>query len=352
MKELMKAVAVYGPGDVRIVHDVPVPRVGDYEALIKVAYCGLCNGTDMQLIAGTVPKSEGFRDYPFILGHEGAGVVVEVGSKVRNIEVGDRFIHNNLHEDTGNGYHKAHGGMAEYGLAVDHQAMLEDGYTRPQLEFYKKFAKIPRDFDLQDAGVLLALSESMSAVRNFGVAPGSEVLIFGGGPMGTACAVYSRLAGAKRVVLVDGNDTRLSHAAKIAGLDLTVNYRKQDVDAELGDRRFDVAIDAAGSTKIIAQASAHLKPYGVVGSVGVLKADDRLLDMNLIQNNTRIQKLNYPYGEYAIMDENIRLIQSGKLDPKDFYSHVMPLEQINEAIELVKSRQAMKVVLEIDPNVK
>ncbi len=346
-QRMMKAVAVFGPGDVRVVDNVPVPEVGEYEALVKVGYCGFCNGTDVQLINGTVPRSEGMRDYPFVLGHEGAGVVVAVGSKVRNIEVGDKFIHNNLHENAGNGYGKAHGGMAEYGLVVDHQAQLEDGYTVPQLEFYRKFAKIPRDFPLRDAAMLLTLSESMSAVRNFGIGPGSDVLIFGGGPMGTACAAYSKLAGANHVTLVDGNDSRLAHALTL-GADRAINYRKQDVEAELGSQRFDVAIDAAGSMRIITQASGHLKPYGVVGSLGVLRSDDRTLDFNLIQNNTRIQKLNYPYGEYAIMDENIALIKAGKIRPSDFYSRVLPMAEVNEAMRLIKSREALKVILEID----
>lgn len=348
MKKLMKAVAVFGPGDVRIVNDVPVPEVGDYEALVKVAYCGFCNGTDVQLINGTVPRSEGFRDYPIVLGHEGAGVVIEIGKKVRNIQIGDRYIHNNLHEDTGNGYHKAHGGMAEYGLVVDHQAMLEDGYTVSQLEFYKKFARVPRDFSLKDAAVLLTLSESMSAVRNFGVKEGMDVLIFGGGPMGIASAAYAKLEGAATVTLVDGNDSRLEHAGKVAQVDETINYRKEKVEEVIRDRRFDVAIDAAGSMKIITQASGFLKPYGVVGSLGVLKQNDRILDFNLIQNNTRIQKLNYPYGEYDIMPENIELIRNGRIRPKDYYSHVLPVEEVNTAMEMIRERKALKVILEID----
>lgn len=352
MSGLMKAVAVFGPGDVRIVNDVPIPEVGDYEALVQAAYCGFCNGTDTQLINGTVPKTEGLRDYPFVLGHEGAGVVIKIGKKVRNIRIGDRYIHNNLHEDAGNGYHKAHGGMAEYGLVVDHQAMLEDGYTVSQLEFYKKFARVPRDFKLKDAAMLLTLSECMSAVRNFGIGEGMHVLIFGGGPMGIACAAYSKLAGAEYVMLVDGNDSRLEHAKKVAHVDATANYRKENVEEAIGDHRFHAAIDAVGATRIIAQASGFLKPYGVVGSLGVLKANDRMLDFNQIQNNTRVQKLNYPYGEYDIMDENIELIRKGLICPEDYYSHVLPMDEVGTAMQMIKERKALKVILEINGNLE
>ena len=343
----MKAIAVFAPNDVRVVNDVPIPELGPYEALVKVAYCGFCNGTDTRIISGAMDF-----DYPLVLGHEGAGEVIAIGDKVRNIEIGDRYIHNNLHADAGNGYFKAHGGMAQYGLVVDHHAMLDDGYTRKDLEFYKKFAKIPRDFDFKHGAMLLTLSECMSAVRNFGIKEGSDVLIFGAGPMGTAIAAYSKLAGAKSVVIVSGTEARLQNALRVSKADETINRNKVDVAKAIGDRRFDVAVDAVGSTEVIIQASGFLKPYGVVGGLGVLRKNDRLLDMSKLQNNTSVQMLNFPYGEYDIMDENIALIQSGKIKPEDYYSHIVSMDDITEAVELIKNKKALKVLVEIDGSMK
>lgn len=343
----MKAVAVFAPNDVRVVDDVPVPQIGEYEALVKVAYCGFCNGTDTRIINGAMDF-----DYPLVLGHEGAGEVIAIGNKVRNIEIGDRFIHNNLHANAGNGYFKAHGGMAQYGLVVDHQAMLEDGYTNKNLEFYKKFAKIPRDFDFKHGAMLLTLSECMSAVRNFGINVGSDVLIFGAGPMGTAIAAYSKLAGANSVVIVSGTEERLQNALKVSKADEIINYNKINVADAIGNRRFDVSVDAVGSTSVIIQASSFLKPYGVVGGLGVLRKDDRLLDMSKLQNNTGVHMLNFPYGEYDIIDENVDLIKAGKIRPEDYYSHIVNMDNISEAIELVKNKKALKVLIEIDGSMK
>ncbi len=346
--EYMKAVAVLEPHQVKVVEDVPIPEIGEYEALVKVAYCGFCNGTDMQIINGTMQ----FENYPLVLGHEGAGQVIKIGKKVKNIEIGDRFIHNNLYPDAGNGYGKAHGGMAQYGIVVDHQAMLEDGYTISELPFYKKQAKFPRDISFRDGAMLLTMCECMSAVRNFGIGEGTKVLIFGAGPMGTALAAYSRLAGAATVVMVDGIEERLNNAKKIAHVDETINFSTDDVGNVIGERRFDVAIDAVGLTSVILQASSFLKPYGRVGALGVLKKNDCQLDMRKLQNNTMVQMLNFPFGEYDIIDENIELIRSGKIKTSDYYSHIVPMDEIETVVDMVKNKKALKVLIEIDSSLE
>lgn len=348
MADTMKAVAVFAPGDVRVVTDVPIPEPGDYEVLVKVMYCGFCNGSDFQIINNTMEKSEGLQEYPTILGHEGSAYAVKLGKKVRHIQLGDRFIHNNLRPDVGNGYTKTYGGMAEYGLVADHQAMLEDGYTVDQLPFYKKFHKFPREMRFEDGAMLLSLSESLSAVRNFGVKAGSEVLIFGAGPMGTAVATYCKLEGAAYVAIVDNQPARLENAKRIARVDQTINFDEQPVADAVGERRFDVAIDAVGATAVIYQASALLKPYGMVGSMGVLKKNDLLINASRLKNNTSVHMLNFPFDEYgAAMDQNIDYIVSGKIDPADFYSHIVPIDNIHEAMELVRTKKALKVILKI-----
>ena len=81
----MKSLAVFEDQSLKIV-DVPVPEYGDYECLVKMESCGVCNGTDMKIIHG---KLKGFDTYPALLGHEGVGRVVEKGAKVTSFEIGD-----------------------------------------------------------------------------------------------------------------------------------------------------------------------------------------------------------------------------------------------------------------------
>ncbi|MDY3619504.1 zinc-dependent alcohol dehydrogenase [Agathobaculum sp.] len=343
--ELMKAVAVLAAGDVRVVDNVPKPVPGDYEALIRVHACGFCSGTDSQIIGGTLEN--GFGGYPTVLGHEGAGEVVAVGKKVRHIKVGERFIHPNLHPDVGNGYSKTHGSMAQFGLVCDREAMLEDGFAEADIPFPKQH-KFPDSISFVDAGVLLSLAECHSAAKNFGAAPGMDILIYGAGPMGIALAMFCKLRGADTVVQIDSVPDRLEQAKRVAKVDQTINFAAENVDEVLAGRKFDLVMDAVGFTSILYEGSGRLKPGGKVCSLGVLRTNDLMIDTSRLQCNTSLHMLNFPYGEYAIMDETIALIESGKVDPKDFYSHVVSYNDLDEVLRLVREKIALKVILTFD----
>ena len=84
-KTKMKAAVIEKPG-VLVVKEIPVPEVGDYDALCQLLYGATCTGTDQHLIAGRFPWPV---SYPTVLGHESVGRVVQVGAKARNFKVGD-----------------------------------------------------------------------------------------------------------------------------------------------------------------------------------------------------------------------------------------------------------------------
>ena len=342
--EFMKAMVVAGPNQIGIREDVPMPPLGDYDALVKVHACGFCNGTDLQTIEGMLET--GFAGFPTVLGHEGAGEIVAVGPKVRHIRVGERWIHPNLYPDVGNGYTKTHGSMSQYGLVSDNQAMLEDGYTEADFHWVKQH-RFPKEMSFVDAGVLLSLAECHSAARNFGAAEGMEILIYGAGPMGIALAMFCVLRGAQ-VTQIDSVPSRLEQARKVAHVAETINFAEQNVDEVLAGRKFDLVMDAVGYTSILYEGSGRLKPGGKVCSLGVLKKNDLMIDTSRLQCNTSLHMRNCPYGEYDIMDETIELIMTGRVDPHDFYSHVLPWDQIDEAVRLVRSHEALKVILTIE----
>ncbi len=344
----MKAVVVIAPGQVEVRNDVPVPEIGDYECLVKTHACGLCNGTDLQVIAGTIEEKSGFGGFPTVLGHEGAAEVIEVGRKVRHIQVGDRFIHNNLRPDVGNGYSKTFGSMAEYGLVCDHEAMAEDGFTPSEMPFYKKQKQFPKEIDYIDAAMLLSLAESHSAAVNFGTKKGDSVLIYGAGPMGTALAMFMKLQGAEKVSIIDSVPERLANAIRVAKVDRIINFMETPVANAINGEEFDLVVDAVGRSQILVEGSQYLKPFGKVCSLGVLRKDDMMINVGQLKWNTSLHMLNWPYGEYDIMPQTIRYILEGSINPKDFYSHVMPYTDVREAVELVRARKALKVILNFD----
>jgi len=344
----MKAVCVLEKGKVGIVNDAPEPVIGDYQALCRIQVCGFCNGTDIRIIDELVGPHQLLQPYPTLLGHESAGTVLETGPKVRYIKEGEKHLFimgtNSL---AGSKYTSTHAQMAQYGILTDTRAMREDGLEIPPGAVDAP-SLLPDDFDLVDGGVMLPLCECLSAVRNFGISGDTDVLIFGAGPMGLAIMRYMHLLGAKSVTAVDSVPERLEKAKSLGMVGRVINFREEDVAAALSGRLFDRVIDAVGLSSVIREASAYLKPFGVVCSLGVLHADDAAVDLSKLKNNTLVHMLNFPYREHQCLGENLEYIRKGLIDPKDFYSHVLPMEEVGEAIRLVRAKEAIKVILTID----
>ncbi len=175
-----------------------------------------------------------------------------------------------------------------------------------------------------------------------------DVLVYGAGPMGLATMKYMRYLGAKTITVIDGVEDRLELAKTLSQVDETINFNQTDKKEALEGRLFDRVIDIVGLTSILLEGSHLLRPYGIIGSMGVLRNTDSSLNLLELKNNTRLQMLNFPYGQYEITAENVELIRKGVIDPKDFYSHVRSVEDIQEVVQLVADKKAIKVILTLE----
>lgn len=345
VKQYMRGIAAIGNGKVKVVKDVPMPEIGPYEALVRMKSCGFCNGTDFHIIRGEM--SVKIDDFPTLLGHEGVGDIVELGSKVRNFRIGDRIMNPIIKMMPDTSYGCTWGAMCDYGIVQDHKAMISDGLDNNLLNPRQlECVQIPSDFDVIDGGCLITLNECFSAAKNFKV-EGKDVLVYGAGPMGLATMKYMRYLGARTITVIDGVEQRLELARNLSHVDETINYTTVDKNEALEGRLFDRVIDIVGLTSILLEGSQRLRPYGIIGSMGVLRNFDRMLRVTELKNNTLLQMLNFPYGQYAITNENIELIRKGIINPKEFYSHVKSPEDIQEVVELVASKKAIKVILNL-----
>jgi threonine dehydrogenase-like Zn-dependent dehydrogenase len=279
-----------------------------------------------------------------VLGHEAIGVVESVGPKARHLKPGEKHVFVHGAGTEGSRYSSTHGQMAEYGMLTDYRAMEEDGLPLPPgARVYA--TRVPDDFDVADGGVFLPLCECLSAVCNFGISGETDVLIYGAGPMGLAMMRYMGILGAKSVTAIDSVPERLAMAKEIGGAGRVLNFAEQSVDKALGGQLFDRVVDAVGLSSIIVEGSYRLKPFGVLCSLGVLRKDDSLVSLPEVKNNTLVHMLNFPYMEYERLEENLGYIRGGLVRPKDFYSHVMPMEDVGKAIELVRAKKTTKAIL-------
>ena len=115
----MKSYVVYDNGVCGIVNDMPMPHYGEYDALVKIESCGVCNGTDTKIIHR---QFKGIDTYPVVLGHEGVGRVVAKGQKVTNFEIGDLVLMP-YWSDVPEGYTSGWGTYSEYNIVTDALAM-------------------------------------------------------------------------------------------------------------------------------------------------------------------------------------------------------------------------------------
>jgi L-iditol 2-dehydrogenase len=343
------------PAKIACVDDAPMPEIGDYDALVKVKACGICSSTDTKIAHGEHPEMPGFPfRYPAILGHESTGEIVELGKKVKYYHIGDRVV-----SPMGGGppgsptkYGSSYGAMSEYARALDYRAMKEAGIEDPLFNFFTEerdfMTKVfPGDIDFVDAAMILTFKENYSALKNFGVKEGMDIMIFGDGSISLGLSIFLKQLKVNSIVTAGHHDNRLDRIRKIADPGLMINTHTTRLEDALGDRRFDIVIDAAGSLDAARQGGRFLKPGGAgkVCIYGVLPRGKSTIDLYDLLNNTGIQIMSYPYKEHRTHDEIVDFMRRGIINTKDFYDCVLPCEQAAEAFRKIENREAFKAIL-------
>ena len=339
----MKAIAIVEKGKMGII-DIPKPTIGEYDCLVKVETCGFCSATDMKLIDNDHSREN--ITYPAVLGHEGAGIVVEIGDKVKNWKIGDSVINPLLPSPSKDaGYSLKYGGMAQYAIAKDLEAMITDGLQPPYSPDRVPTRKIPSTISMTDAALVLSVKEIYKSLQNFGFQEGMDVLVYGDGPVGFGLCLFLRQQKAGFVCCIGHHESRLAKIKDEAGADLVINSRHLSVSETLKDRKFNLVIDAVGKPSILVEGAKMLVPGGKACLYGVLSPEDSKIDLLDFPNHVTIHIQSFPYREHDCQDEIIEMITSGKLNLKSFYTHVMPAEDINKAVAMTRSREAYKVVM-------
>jgi threonine dehydrogenase-like Zn-dependent dehydrogenase len=265
-----------GKGKIKL-REVARPKPGPGEALIRVTLTTIC-GTDVHILKGEYPVKDGL-----IVGHEPVGVVEEVGPGVIGYQRGDRVIVGAI---TPCGQCRAclsgSGSQCSGGEASGYTAIggwrFGNTIHGCQAEFVivpfaqANLAKIPDG--LRDEEVILCpdiMSTGFSASERGHVRIGDAVAVFAQGPIGLCATAGAKMSGASLVIGVDGNDKRLEMAKRM-GADVVLDYRSQDVVAEikrLTGGGVDVAIEALGTQPTFENCLRVVRPGGTVSSLGV-----------------------------------------------------------------------------------
>ena len=327
----MKAAVIESMGKV-VVAEVPDPTPDPREVVVEVAACGLC-GTDLHILQGEfAPK------LPIVPGHEFAGEVVGVGSRVTEVSVGDRVAvdpslychecgycrtgHNNLCERWAAIGVTTAGGAAQYAVAP-----------------VANCVKLPEHVRTQDAALVEPLS---CAVRGYDVLRsrlGAHVLIYGSGTMGLMMLELAKLTGAASVDVVDVNPARLQTARRLG-----VSAAAGTADELDRPRGWDVVVDATGNAAAIQDGLDRVAKAGTFLQFGVADYATRVtIDPYRIYN----QEITIT-GSMAVLhsfERAAELFAKGVLDPEVFISDRVPLERYPQALEQFAAGVGRKIVV-------
>ncbi len=320
-----------------LVKDVPIPSIGPQDVLIRVKAAGIC-GTDVHIYEG-----EYFSEFPLIPGHEFSGVVEDIGEEVTTFAAGDRVT-----ADPNIGCGKC------YFCKINQQNQCEHlgavGVTRDGA--FAEYVVIPEekvfsigDMSFQDAAMIEPTSCVVWGLQQVPIPIGSEVLIFGAGPIGLLLTQLIKHGGASRVVMVENRANRIELARSL-GADVVVNADGTEMEAlkDLSANGFDVVVDATGIPKVVERMIDFVRNGGILFFFGVCPKDAtiQISPYEIFRRDLKI------YGSFALRNTftpAIRLLQNNVVRVRPLLSHSFPFEQFEEALRTMRSGNSMKVQL-------
>ena len=326
MAIITRAALLKGPYDIDLIEKKLV--CGDDDVIVKNHLMGIC-GSDKGFYRGKLPpKTAEFRhapQFPFPLGHESGGTIVEVGSKVADYKVGDEVIAFGWNNN-----------YADYFISKTWQLQ-----------------PVPNGLGMDLASLGEPISCAMYSGLNSQVQLGDTVVIMGGGFAGQIIAQCSKAKGAHKVIVVDTLDGKLKIAKRL-GTDVTINITKEDpieiVKDLTGGIGADVVVEAAGSAESFNAASEMIRHNGkfVLYSwvTEPIKLNiSRWHDDGLQFINTCL--VHHTWQErYVWTPETLRPVIFGQIDIKSLVTHEFKLDEIKEAFDLAdKDDTAIKIVL-------
>lgn len=358
MPHSVRAVVARSKGQPVTIETIEVPDPGPGEVLVAVKACGVCH-TDLHYREGAIND-----EFPFLLGHEAAGIVEEVGPDVTEVTVGD-FVVLNWRAVCGQ-CRSCRRGRPWYCFSTHNasQKMTLDGqelspalgigaFAEKTLVAAGQATKVDPAAPAEVAGLIgCGVMAGLGAAMNTGdVGRGDSVAVFGCGGVGDAAIAGARLAGAHTIVAVDLDDRKLE-MAKEFGATHTVNSSNEDpveaIRAFTGGNGVDVAIDAVGLPITYQQAFNARDLAGTVVLVGVPNPE-AALELPMIEVFGRGGTLKSSwYGDCLPSRDFPMLIDlylQGRLDLDRFVSETIALDEVEEAFHKMERGEVLRSVV-------
>lgn len=327
----------------------PIPTPKEDEVLVKLEYVGIC-GSDMHYYE-TGAIGDFVVEPPFVLGHEPGGTVVEVGSKVKHLKVGDRVA---LEPGKTCG-HCRYCREGKYNLCPDVVFFATppvDGVFQEYVAHEADLCfKLPDNVSTLEGALIEPLAVGFHAAIQGDAHLGQKAVVMGAGCIGLVSMMALKARGVQEVYVVDVMDKRLDKALEL-GATAVINGKKEDVVARLnqltGGLGTDLAIDTAGSEFTVRQAIMAAAKGSTIVLVGYSRTGEMNMPTDFILNKELTLKSVFRYRHiYPIA---IEAVASGKVNLKGIVSNIFPLSDIQNAMdESIRNKaDIVKSVIKID----
>ncbi len=329
-----------------VIDEVEIPPLAYGQVLVQIHVSRIC-GSQIGEIDGVKGPD---RFLPHLLGHEGGGIVMEVGPEVKHVKPGDRVV---LHWRPGRGIearptvygwsgNKANAGWIttfnNYGVIAENRVTV-----------------VPPDTDFELCSLLAdTLTTGFGIINNdAAIKIGESVVIIGCGGIGLGVVLGARLAGANPIIAVDIHQHKLQKASAYGATHL-INSAQTDLTTEvlriLDKQAPDAVIDGTGNPQVLEKAFALAGNLGRCVIFGVMPHDKKLSLNTLPLHFGKTLTGSHGGGSRPAHDipRYLRLMRDGCFDTTGFVSHRIPLEQVNEGIAKMRSGEVVHCMIHFD----
>ena len=339
----MKAALIDKPFSVKFT-DVTEPMITKgNEVKIKTVVTGIC-GSEIHAFHGTHP----FRIPPLVSGHEVTGVIIEIGCDVKDYNIGDRVT---VEPHYGCGLCELCN-EGRYNICAKKSVLGAKGWTGSFGEFFvvpeQTVIRLPDKVSFEHGVLIEPIAVGMHAIKQTNLSLGQTIAIIGAGPIGIGVMLSARLGGASKIIMTDALDYNLKLAQKM-GCNYTINVTKEDVYQkvmELTDGRgVDITYLAFADEGTFTDSLRITKRGGAVSEIAIIGAPVRIPISILQQNEIRLYGSNmYTRADFEIVRD---AIANGEFDVEPMISKIMPIEEVEKAMEIVdkKLENVVKVLL-------
>jgi len=319
-----------------------VPQIDDEEVLLQVIISGVC-GTDAHIHEG-----EFIAKFPVIPGHEVVGKVVKKGKNVKNVELGDKVVCD-VGETCGKCFHCQRGVTLFCEDFQAHGVTMNGGFAD-----YAKFnaSKVFPFHRMTDEQATLCepASCALHGLDKIRPAPGSECLLIGAGPTGLILSQLLKLNGAQRVVLAANKGLKMDIAKKIDAADEYIELDRKDAKAQWAQLKkdnpygFDVVVEATGVESIVDDSINYVRRGGTLLVYGVYSESARVHwsptkifgdEINIIGS----------FSQTHCFPRAVAYLDSGKIKTEGMVTHVYKIEEYQQALDKMASRQCLKIAI-------